>query len=90
MIYYYTRFSSLRSLCNQKRFAFILCFSYVAAEAFQDFNLIEARVPILRFKDRINGIEVDLNYNNCVGIKNTYLLQLYAQCKYRENCLRSC
>lgn len=80
----------LRSLCNQKRFAFILCFSYVAAEAFQDFNLIEARVPILRFKDRINGIEVDLNYNNCVGIKNTYLLQLYAQCKYRENCLRSC
>ncbi|XP_034489413.1 poly(A) RNA polymerase gld-2 homolog B [Drosophila innubila] len=52
-------------------------------EAFQDFNLIEARVPILRFKDRINGIEVDLNYNNCVGIKNTYLLQLYAQLDWR-------
>jgi len=55
----------------------------LATEAFQDFNLIEARVPILRFKDRMNGIEVDLNYNNCVGIKNTYLLQLYAQCKYQ-------
>ncbi|XP_062139448.1 poly(A) RNA polymerase gld-2 homolog B isoform X2 [Drosophila sulfurigaster albostrigata] len=52
-------------------------------EAFHDFNLIEARVPILRFKDRTNGIEVDLNYNNCVGIKNTYLLQLYAQLDWR-------
>jgi len=50
-------------------------------EVFQDFNLIEARVPILRFKDISNGIEVDLNFNNCVGIKNTYLLQFYAQRK---------
>ncbi|KAH8316871.1 hypothetical protein KR067_007205 [Drosophila pandora] len=52
-------------------------------EVFQDFNLIEARVPILRFKDILNGIEVDLNFNNCVGIKNTYLLQLYAQLDWR-------
>nr|NP_001285143.1 wispy, isoform B [Drosophila melanogaster]AHN59613.1 wispy, isoform B [Drosophila melanogaster] len=52
-------------------------------EVFQDFNLIEARVPILRFKDISNGIEVDLNFNNCVGIKNTYLLQLYAQMDWR-------
>ncbi|KAI8033205.1 hypothetical protein M5D96_014039 [Drosophila gunungcola] len=52
-------------------------------EVFQDFNLIEARVPILRFKDITNGIEVDLNFNNCVGIKNTYLLQLYAQLDWR-------
>jgi len=43
--------------------------------------LIEARVPILRFKDISNGIQVDLNFNNCVGIKNTYLLQFYAQRK---------
>lgn len=57
---------------------------YVVKEAFHEFNLIEARVPILRFKDRNNGIEIDLNYNNSVGIKNTYLLQLYAQCKYFE------
>lgn len=40
-------------------------------------------MPILRFKDVSNGIEVDLNFNNCVGIKNTYLLQLYAQCKFK-------
>ncbi|XP_068154503.1 poly(A) RNA polymerase gld-2 homolog B isoform X5 [Drosophila tropicalis] len=52
-------------------------------EVFQDFNLIEARVPILRFRDALNDIEVDLNYNNCVGIKNTYLLQLYAQLDWR-------
>ncbi|KAH8368777.1 hypothetical protein KR084_001668 [Drosophila pseudotakahashii] len=52
-------------------------------EVFQDFNLIEARVPILRFKDITNGIEVDLNFNNSVGIKNTYLLQLYAQLDWR-------
>ncbi|XP_016925340.2 poly(A) RNA polymerase gld-2 homolog B isoform X2 [Drosophila suzukii] len=52
-------------------------------EVFQDFNLIEARVPILRFKDISNGIEVDLNFNNCVGIKNTYLLQFYAQLDWR-------
>ncbi|BFG01521.1 poly(A) RNA polymerase gld-2 homolog B [Drosophila madeirensis] len=50
---------------------------------FRDFNLIEARVPILRFKDIINSIEVDLNFNNCVGIMNTYLLQLYAQLDWR-------
>ncbi|XP_033238890.1 poly(A) RNA polymerase gld-2 homolog B isoform X3 [Drosophila pseudoobscura] len=50
---------------------------------FRDFNLIEARVPILRFKDILNAIEVDLNFNNCVGIMNTYLLQLYAQLDWR-------
>ncbi|XP_034138884.1 poly(A) RNA polymerase gld-2 homolog B isoform X4 [Drosophila guanche] len=50
---------------------------------FRDFNLIEARVPILRFEDIINSIEVDLNFNNCVGIMNTYLLQLYAQLDWR-------
>ncbi|XP_030386586.1 poly(A) RNA polymerase gld-2 homolog B isoform X2 [Scaptodrosophila lebanonensis] len=55
----------------------------LSVEIFQEFNLIEARVPILRFKDGFNGIEVDLNYNNCVGIKNTYLLQLYAQLDWR-------
>ncbi|XP_033248126.1 poly(A) RNA polymerase gld-2 homolog B isoform X2 [Drosophila miranda] len=50
---------------------------------FRDFNLIEARVPILRFRDILNAIEVDLNFNNCVGIMNTYLLQLYAQLDWR-------
>ncbi|XP_017102785.2 poly(A) RNA polymerase gld-2 homolog B isoform X1 [Drosophila bipectinata] len=73
---------------NEKRTDALLILSLINVvlkdtEVFQDFNLIEARVPILRFKDTLNGIEVDLNFNNCVGIKNTYLLQLYAQLDWR-------
>lgn len=49
---------------------------------FENFNLIEAKVPILRFRDRHNLFEVDLNFNNCVGIKNTHLLYCYSQCKF--------
>lgn len=46
---------------------------------FEDFHLIQAKVPILRFRDSLNSLEVDLNYNNCVGIKNTHLLYCYQQ-----------
>uniref|UniRef100_T1H0K5 Poly(A) RNA polymerase mitochondrial-like central palm domain-containing protein n=1 Tax=Megaselia scalaris TaxID=36166 RepID=T1H0K5_MEGSC len=46
---------------------------------FENFNLIEAKVPILRFRDKSNLFEVDLNFNNCVGIKNTHLLYCYSQ-----------
>lgn len=38
-------------------------------------------MPILRFRDRIHQLEVDLNFNNCVGIKNTHLLYCYSQRK---------
>jgi poly(A) RNA polymerase GLD2 len=48
---------------------------------FEHFNLIEAKVPILRFRDKRNKLEVDLNYNNCVGVRNTHLLHCYAQSK---------
>lgn len=40
-------------------------------------------MPILRFRDRIHQLEVDLNFNNCVGIKNTHLLYCYSQCKLK-------
>ncbi|XP_049310982.1 poly(A) RNA polymerase gld-2 homolog B [Bactrocera dorsalis] len=50
---------------------------------FENFNLIEAKVPILRFRDRIHQLEVDLNFNNCVGIKNTHLLYCYSQLDWR-------
>lgn len=50
---------------------------------FEKFNLIEAKVPILRFKDRVHNLEVDLNFNNCVGIKNTHLLFCYSQLDWR-------
>lgn len=46
---------------------------------FEDFHLIQAKVPILRFRDTVNSLEVDLNYNNCVGIRNTHLLYCYQQ-----------
>lgn len=41
--------------------------------------VIHAKVPILRFRDRCTGVEVDLNVNNAVGLRNTRLLQCYAQ-----------
>uniref|UniRef100_A0A1A9W310 PAP-associated domain-containing protein n=1 Tax=Glossina brevipalpis TaxID=37001 RepID=A0A1A9W310_9MUSC len=50
---------------------------------FENFNLIEAKVPILRFRERIHQLEVDLNFNNCVGIKNTHLLYCYSQLDWR-------
>lgn len=50
---------------------------------FQGFFLINAKVPILRFRDITNTIEVDLNYNNCIGVRNTHLLYCYAQLDWR-------
>ncbi|XP_055699093.1 poly(A) RNA polymerase GLD2-like [Phlebotomus papatasi] len=50
---------------------------------YEMFHLIEAKVPILRFRDVENHIEVDLNYNNCVGIRNTHLLYWYSNMDWR-------
>lgn len=50
-----------------------------SAVIFDSFNLIQAKVPILRFKDSLHLLEVDLNFNNCVGIRNTHLLYCYSQ-----------
>lgn len=41
-------------------------------------QLIRAKVPILKFFDRITGFECDLNINNSVGIRNTHLLKAYS------------
>lgn len=51
--------------------------------SFEEFSVIQAKVPILRFRDSSTSIVVDLNYNNCVGIRNTHLLSLYAQKDWR-------
>uniref|UniRef100_A0AAY4BNN4 polynucleotide adenylyltransferase n=1 Tax=Denticeps clupeoides TaxID=299321 RepID=A0AAY4BNN4_9TELE len=48
-------------------------------------QLIQAKVPILKFKDKFSGVEFDLNVNNIVGIRNTFLLRTYA---YIENRVR--
>ncbi|GAA6087790.1 poly(A) RNA polymerase GLD2 [Tachysurus ichikawai] len=46
-------------------------------------QLIRAKVPILKFKDRVSGVEFDLNVNNIVGIRNTFLLRTYAYLEKR-------
>ncbi|XP_056140585.1 poly(A) RNA polymerase GLD2 [Lampris incognitus] len=46
-------------------------------------QLIRAKVPILRFKERGSGLEFDLNINNTVGIRNTFLLKSYAYADLR-------
>ncbi|GBM87645.1 Poly(A) RNA polymerase gld-2 A [Araneus ventricosus] len=44
-----------------------------------DIQVIYAKVPILKFVDGESGVEVDLNINNAIGIRNTQLLSSYAR-----------
>ncbi|CAL8346544.1 unnamed protein product [Lota lota] len=46
-------------------------------------QLIRAKVPILRFREKGSGLEFDLNVNNTVGIRNTFLLRSYAYADHR-------
>ncbi|XP_061875526.1 poly(A) RNA polymerase GLD2 isoform X2 [Colius striatus] len=48
-------------------------------------QLIRAKVPIVKFRDKVSCVEFDLNVNNIVGIRNTFLLRTYA---YVENRVR--
>ncbi|XP_055968555.1 poly(A) RNA polymerase GLD2 isoform X4 [Sorex fumeus] len=48
-------------------------------------QLIRAKVPIVKFRDKVSCVEFDLNVNNIVGIRNTFLLRAYA---YLENRVR--
>uniref|UniRef100_A0A665WBK3 polynucleotide adenylyltransferase n=1 Tax=Echeneis naucrates TaxID=173247 RepID=A0A665WBK3_ECHNA len=41
-------------------------------------QLIRAKVPILRFREKGSDLEFDLNVNNTMGIRNTFLLRSYA------------
>ncbi|XP_062468336.1 poly(A) RNA polymerase GLD2 isoform X2 [Pezoporus occidentalis] len=41
-------------------------------------QLIRAKVPIVRFRDKVSCVEFDLNVNSVVGIRNTFLLRTYA------------
>uniref|UniRef100_A0A182HJH5 Uncharacterized protein n=1 Tax=Anopheles arabiensis TaxID=7173 RepID=A0A182HJH5_ANOAR len=47
--------------------------------SFEHLDLIRAKVPILRFRHVEENIDIDLSINNCVGIRNTHLLNCYAQ-----------
>ncbi|KAM7311626.1 poly(A) RNA polymerase gld-2 homolog A [Ixodes scapularis] len=46
-------------------------------------EIIYAKVPILKFSDRGSGVEIDLNINNSVGIRNTQLLNCYSRLDWR-------
>ncbi|XP_067838753.1 poly(A) RNA polymerase GLD2 [Heptranchias perlo] len=46
-------------------------------------QLIRAKVPIVKFRDKVSGVEFDLNVNNVVGIRNTFLLRSYAYTESR-------
>uniref|UniRef100_A0A1A7XR67 polynucleotide adenylyltransferase n=1 Tax=Iconisemion striatum TaxID=60296 RepID=A0A1A7XR67_9TELE len=52
--------------------------SYIATT-----ELIKAKVPILRFREKDSNVEFDLNINNTVGIRNTFLLKSYANADVR-------
>lgn len=45
-------------------------------------ELIHAKVPILKFRDVRNGLQVDLNCNNVVGIRNTDMLIYFSRRKF--------
>lgn len=49
----------------------------------QKMELIRAKVPILKFRDSHSQVDVDLNCNNAVGIRNTHLLNSYSQLDWR-------
>ncbi|KAM3610791.1 uncharacterized protein V6R79_009035 [Siganus canaliculatus] len=46
-------------------------------------QLIRAKVPILKFREKDSELEFDLNVNNTVGIRNTFLLESYAHADLR-------
>jgi len=46
-------------------------------------RLIEAKVPILKFTDKIGNIEIDLNIDNIVGIRNTQLIKFYTRLEWK-------
>ncbi|XP_023289019.1 poly(A) RNA polymerase gld-2 homolog B isoform X2 [Orussus abietinus] len=54
-----------------------------SCEYVDQLELIQAKVPILKFRDSIQNLEVDLNCNNAVGIRNTHLLYCYSQIDWR-------
>lgn len=41
-------------------------------------QLIKAKVPIVKFRDKVSNVDFDLNVNNVIGLRNTFLLRTYA------------
>ncbi|BES94256.1 Poly(A) RNA polymerase gld-2 [Nesidiocoris tenuis] len=49
----------------------------------KDADVIYAKVPLLKFRDPKTNLNIDMNVNNCVGIRNTHLLHCYSQLDWR-------
>ena len=65
-------------------FTWSVCYIVLCVSAFiEKMELIRAKVPILKFRDAQTQVDVDLNCNNAVGIRNTHLLNSYSQCRYK-------
>lgn len=44
-------------------------------------EVIPANVPILKLTDSVTNLQVDINVESIVGIRNTHLLHSYSQCE---------
>ncbi|MEQ2207527.1 hypothetical protein XENOCAPTIV_013979, partial [Xenoophorus captivus] len=69
-----------------KQNAPIQLMSFLSSRGLSDHSriqLIRAKVPILKFRERGSYLEFDLNINNTVGIRNTFLLRSYAYADVR-------
>uniref|UniRef100_A0A182Q6J4 PAP-associated domain-containing protein n=1 Tax=Anopheles farauti TaxID=69004 RepID=A0A182Q6J4_9DIPT len=73
-----TRTEALNNLLRVKNFI-----ESMRSMSFEQIVLIRAKVPILRFHSRQDNIDIDLSINNRVGIRNTHLLNCYAQLDVR-------
>lgn len=49
----------------------------------KDGYIINARIPILKFRDSLSGVDCDVNMNNVVGIYNTHLMAYYSRIDWR-------
>uniref|UniRef100_A0A182PK57 PAP-associated domain-containing protein n=1 Tax=Anopheles epiroticus TaxID=199890 RepID=A0A182PK57_9DIPT len=73
-----SRTEALNNLLRVKSFI-----EAMPTSSFEHLDLIRAKVPILRFRHVEENIDIDLSINNCVGIRNTHLLNCYAQLDQR-------
>lgn len=61
------------------------CFIISIKARFAGLNMINAKVPLLKFRDVPTNINFDLNVHNIIGIRNTRLLKAYVECEYKSN-----
>lgn len=76
-------FSNIRCEFRNVTLQRVCVIVYFISDLTADSELILAKVPILKFKDKETGFEIDLNCNNAVGIRNTHLLHCYARLDWR-------